>query len=67
MGAKTQCLSKEIGVGVAIPCWRRSEVIVMSYMHVYNEIRSACYTLKQIIISSLCIRRGFRLSVWTAT
>ena len=43
------------------------EVIVMSYMHVYTEIRNACYTLKQIIISSLCIRIGFRLSVWMAT
>ena len=28
IGAKTQCLSKEIGVGVAIPCWRRSQLIV---------------------------------------
>ena len=25
-GAKSQCLSKEIGVGVAIPCWRRSQL-----------------------------------------
>ena len=26
IGAKTQCLSKEIGVGVAIRCWRRSQL-----------------------------------------
>ena len=26
IGAKTQCLSKEIGVGVAIPCWRMSQL-----------------------------------------
>ena len=27
VGAKTQCLSKEIGVGVVIPCWPKSQFI----------------------------------------
>ena len=27
VGAKTQCLSKEIVVGVVIPCWRRSQLV----------------------------------------
>ena len=26
IGAKTQCLFKEIGVGMVIPCWRRSQL-----------------------------------------
>ena len=26
IGAKTQCLSMEIGVGVVIPCWWRSQL-----------------------------------------
>ena len=33
IGAKTQWLSKEIGVGVVIPCWRRSQLVVVTTAH----------------------------------
>ena len=35
IGANTQCLSKEIGVGMVIPCWRRSQ------LHDSHQIRSS--------------------------
>ena len=32
IGAKTLCLSKDIGVGVVIPCWRRSQLLKEMHM-----------------------------------
>ena len=37
---KTQCLSKEIGVGVAIPCWRRSQLLFFVY---FEKKLSKCH------------------------
>ena len=50
IGAKTQCLSKEIGVGVVIPCWRMSQ---------YTEVLRAAKL--KIFIYAQNIDSGFTL------
>ena len=54
IGAKTQCLSKEIGVGVFIPCWQRSQLSLGSRVPDYSY---HSYTIVRIVPTEvdLCI------------
>ena len=45
IGAKTQCLSKEIGVGVVIPCWRRSQLAMTEKLKTTAQTSRSIHTL----------------------